>query len=78
MIYRLFEKNAAFDPDAVKILTIAYEDVLRVLRLADRSDPITELIAKKIIELRYAGERDPERLRERTLQELGVGPITAP
>jgi hypothetical protein len=35
----------------VKAMTVAYEDVLRELKLADRADPLTEMIAKKIIEL---------------------------
>jgi hypothetical protein len=43
---------------------------LRALRLADRADPATEIIAKKIIELAQQGERDPARLRERAIQFL--------
>jgi hypothetical protein len=69
--YPLLE-NAAIDPEGIKAMTAAYEDTLRVLRLAGRTDPITKMIAKKIIELAHAGERDRVRLRVRTLQELGV------
>jgi len=43
---------------------------LRALRLADRADPVTEIIARKIIELAEQGERDPVRLRERAIQFL--------
>jgi hypothetical protein len=68
-IYRLL-KSRAFGPDEIKVLTTAYEDALRTLRLADRSDPATEIIAKKIIELAQHGERDPIRLRERAIQSL--------
>jgi hypothetical protein len=68
-IYRLL-KNRAFGPDEIKVLTTAYEDALRALRLTNRSDPATELIAKKIIELAQRGERDPVRLRERAIQGL--------
>jgi hypothetical protein len=35
------------------------------LGLTDRTDPVTELVAKKIIELANRGERDPLRLRDR-------------
>jgi hypothetical protein len=52
----------------------AYEDALRVLRLADRQDPLTELVAKKIIEVAQHGESDPIRIRTRALEELGVTP----
>jgi hypothetical protein len=72
-IYRLLQFSA-FEPKEITNMTAAYEDALRVLRLADRQDPITELIAKKIIEEAQAGERDPVRLRERALKELGIVP----
>jgi hypothetical protein len=70
-IYRLL-KFGAFDPEDVSCMTTAYEDALVVLKLADRQDPITELVAKKIIEVSQQGERDPIRLRDRALSELGV------
>jgi hypothetical protein len=34
------------------------------------SDPTTEIVAKKIIELAQRGERDPVRLRERAIRSL--------
>lgn len=68
-IYRLL-KNHAFGPDEIKVLTTAYEDVLRALRLENRADPATEMIAKKIIELAQCGERDPARLREHAIRSL--------
>ena len=60
-IHRLL-KNHAFGPDEITVLTSAFEDALRRLRLADRADPATEVVAKKIIELAQQGERDPTRL----------------
>ena len=51
-------------------MTVAYEDVLRKLKLADRADPLTEIIAKKIIELAQTGDRDPKRLCEQALREI--------
>ncbi len=68
-IRRLLE-NHVFGPDEITVLTTAFEDTLRTLRLADRADPATEIIAKKIIELAQQGERDPVRLRERAIQFL--------
>ncbi len=62
----------AFGPERIDALVQAYEQTLRALRLADRSDPITQLIAKTLIELAQAGEQDPVRLRERTLAALGI------
>jgi hypothetical protein len=59
-------------------MTTAYEGALVVLKLTDRQDPITELVAKKIIEVAQAGERNPDRLREKALIELGIAPEKSP
>ena len=63
-IYRLL-KNRAFGPDEIKVLTAVYEETLRTLRLANRSDPTTEIVAKKIIELAQRGESHRRRRVER-------------
>jgi hypothetical protein len=68
-IYQLLQR-AVFDERAVKAMTAAYEVALRELRLADRTDPCTEIIARKIIECARTGERDPERLCELTLKDI--------
>jgi len=46
------------------------KDTLHTLRLTNRADPVTEIIAKKIIELAQQGERDPVQLRERAIDFL--------
>jgi hypothetical protein len=71
-ISRLLD-NAAFDPSAVTALRNAYEGVCAALQLADRSDPLTEVVAKRIIEHARRGERDPVRLRDTVLEELQTG-----
>jgi hypothetical protein len=70
-IYRLV-REAAFDQADIDRMAAAYEAALTALRLVDRDDPITELIAKKIIEIARAGERDPPSICVRALKELGV------
>jgi len=69
-------QNCAFGPDDIGRMTTAYEDALRVLGLTDRTDPITEIIAKKIIDVAQTGERDPLRIRVRAIADLGVPPFT--
>ena len=44
-IYKLIQ-NTAFEPEDVERLVTAYEQTLRALRLKDRSDPITQLVAE--------------------------------
>jgi hypothetical protein len=68
-IYRMLQ-GMAFDDRSVKIMTTAYESVLAELKLNDRTDPLTEIIARKILELCQTGERDPERLCALTLKEI--------
>jgi hypothetical protein len=72
-IYRLI-RESVFEPEAIERMTAAYENVLKVLQLTDRADPITELVARKIIEFARAGENDPERLCQRTVDALGKAP----
>jgi hypothetical protein len=50
----------------------AYEDCLRTLKLSDRSDPVTEILAKKIIEIAQTGIRDSARLGRPALEEIRI------
>ena len=75
-IYRLIA-NGSFGPDEIEVMTAAYEDALLDLRLANRDDPITELIAKAIVNVTATGERDPIRVKERAINALGVRRPTA-
>jgi len=72
-IYRLLE-NAAFDPNKVAVMVEAYECACKELDLTcSRNDPLTELLARKIIELTQAEtDPDPKRICERSIKELGV------
>src|ERR1700730_8901389 len=44
---------------AVTALTNAYEGVCAALQLTDRTDPLAEVVAKRIIEHARRGERKP-------------------
>ena len=74
-INRLLQKSV-FGPDDITSMVEAYENALRTRRLIDRNEPVTEIVAKKIIET-ATGERDPLRLAALTIQQLGV-PVTIP
>jgi hypothetical protein len=68
-ITRLLERDHhAFGPEEIKVLTTAFEDALRTLGLADRTDPATNIVAQRIIELARLGERDPARLYEYAIE----------
>ena len=68
-IHRLLQ-NHVFDPDTIAVMVTAFEDALHELRLTDRADPATELVARKVIELAERGERDPARLRDQVVRSL--------
>jgi hypothetical protein len=71
-IHSLFSDELTFDPEDIAVLSIAFEDTLRSLRLVKRSDPAVSIVAKHIIEIAKSGERDPMNLRERTLRALAT------
>ena len=70
-IYRLIAMGS-FGPDEIKAMIAAYESALTDLQMADRDDPLTELIAKSIVDVTATGVRDPEKIKERALNALGV------
>jgi hypothetical protein len=51
-------------------LFAAYELTLRALNLVDRNDPLTAMIADKIIEIGAAGLDDPIEISKRTVKFL--------
>ena len=75
-IYRLIA-NGSFEPHVIEAMTSAYEGALSDLQLIDRNDPLTELIAKAIVNVTSTGERDPERIKERALSALGIRKVAA-
>jgi hypothetical protein len=63
-----------FDPETIRVMGLAFELALLTLRLRDRGDLANEVIAQKLVQLAKAGERNPERLCEGVLKELGGPP----
>jgi hypothetical protein len=68
-IRRLIEKEI-FDPEALQVISTAFDDALRELGLSDRGDPVVELVARRIITFAQQGERDPVKLRDLALKSL--------
>jgi hypothetical protein len=67
-----FLTGQPFDPEAVRAMSAAFDDVCKSLGLRAGADPAAEVIAKKIIELAQRGVRDPAALGERVLRELDL------
>jgi hypothetical protein len=77
-IYRLIQPGV-FAPEVVAMMGEVFEDVLKTLGVAGRDDPVTTLVAHRIIELVQSGESDPVRLKQLTLEAVkGRGPKSSP
>jgi hypothetical protein len=70
-IYRILQ-NSPLGPDEITRLSKAYEQALRTIGVQDRNDPLTELIAKKVIEVGQTGLKDPSDICGRAIDELGL------
>jgi hypothetical protein len=68
-IYRLL-KESSFGPEELSKLGAAYERTLEALGLTDRKDPMTELVARKLLAIHRTGVCDPVGLSQRAIQEL--------
>jgi hypothetical protein len=70
-IYRLLQ-NSTMQPDEISHVTAAYELTLHILCVKDRDDPLTEIIAKTIINIARTGVHDAAQLSALTIKQLGV------
>ena len=66
-IYRLL-RNAPLAESSH--LFAAYELTLRALSLVDRNDPLTEMIASKVMEIGATGLKDPAEISKRAVKLL--------
>jgi hypothetical protein len=70
-IYRLL-RFSGFDFKKVEIATTAYEDVLSALELPKGDRPVTEIVARKVIEIAETGELDPACISAQAIAQLGI------
>jgi len=67
-----FVSAGAFEPNDIQAMSVAYEDVCKALHI-NGDARARETIAARVIELARRGERCPTLLRDRVLQEAGMG-----
>jgi hypothetical protein len=60
-------------PEEAERLNRALKLVLSALHLVDRSDPLTDLIAKKVIAVSATGVDDPTEISNIVIKQLGIG-----
>jgi hypothetical protein len=64
----------SFDSETIRVMRVALEMARVALRFEDRTDPITEILAKRIIALAKDGLRDANLLCEWALDDLHPQP----
>ena len=67
---RNFVKEFVFDPEAIEPMVAAFKAACHSLQLVDRDDLLTQIVARKVVEVARTGERDPEQLRDLVLLAL--------
>jgi hypothetical protein len=65
-----FLHNQAFEPELIEAMSAAFTEACSTLGLADRADPITEIVASKIIEAAQRGLRTQNALYQSAMQEF--------
>ena len=70
-----FLDDVGTDPEVRRIVGVAFEMARIALGLAERPDSANEIIAKRIIELAKAGDRNPDLLCEGVLKEFRERPL---
>jgi hypothetical protein len=63
-------QNVPLDPERIAVLAEAYRFTLKKLSLVERDDPMTQMIAKKIIEVSRTGVMHPKDISVLALREL--------
>ena len=67
-----FLQNMPMGPEEISRLTTAYEQALQGIGLVDRDDPLSEMVAKKVIQIAKSGVRDPTDIAALSIMELGT------
>ena len=70
-IHRMLQ-NVPLGPERIAKLVEAYQITLKKLRMVERDDAMTQIIAKKIIEVGQTGVIVPDQISELAIKELGL------
>ena len=65
-----FLRDAVFEPEDVRALALAFEDVCRDMDLPVSAALAREVVATRVIDLAREGLIEPMRLKDRVLREV--------
>jgi len=69
-ITQFLDDDTKFDAETKRVMRVAFEMAWVALGLTDTDDQANHIVAKRIIELAKAGERNPDILCEKALKGL--------
>ena len=69
-ITQFLDDDTKFDAETKRVMGVAFEMAWVALGLTDTDDQANHIVAKRIIELAKAGERNPDILCEKALKGL--------
>ena len=67
MSVSLFVREAVFDPEIIKVMAGAFEELLGDLEVADRNHPFAQVIAKEVLRAARLGVRDVAEMHQQVL-----------
>lgn len=76
MTLRRLLRGSAVPPETIAQLDIAYGKTLRALNLVDRDDPVSEMVARRVIAIADTGVHDPSQICRMVIAQLE--PVEAP
>lgn len=65
-------ERADFQPELVEVMGKVFDNVCTALHVKPEQFPEREMIAESIIDLVRAGVRDPEALRDQTMDKFSL------
>jgi hypothetical protein len=74
MPIRPYLQGQAFDPDTVRIMGVAFENVCGQLGILDKQDAVTKIVARTVIDMAQRGFRDEASLTAAVMEEFQPGP----
>jgi len=77
MPIRPYLQGQAFDPDSIRVMSVAFENVCHQLGILDKHDAVTKIVARTVIDMAQRGYRDEDSLTDAVMQEFRPTPSPA-
>ncbi len=70
MPIRPYLQGQAFDPDSIRIMSLAFANACQQLGIVDKHDAVTKIVARTVIDMAQRGYRDEESLTDAVMREF--------